>query len=181
MPTPAATEQVLFTLRTHPKVLFQPLVVQVALIVAHIAVYRYFPAATGYAWIDEWGQLSAHGIIAFIELTVVLIPALKWWNSSFTATDRRLIETWGVLYRHTREIRMDRIASVTTERGILDRIFGAGTLVFHDAAMVDLATPQPRGLAQRSGEGKLGVRFHDIPRVKAVRAVIEEAREAATR
>ena len=171
-----APETVLMRLRTHPKVLFKPVIIQIALIAAHIAVYRYFPASTGFAWADEWGQLTVHGIIVLIELTYVVLPALRWWNSEFIVSNRRLEEHWGVLYRNAREIPLDRIASVTTERGILDRIFGCGTLVVHDAGLVDLNTPQQRGLSQRSSEGRVGVRFSDVPHVHKVREAIDRVR-----
>jgi len=175
MSTPG-TEQVLLQLRTHPKILFKPAVMQVALIAAHIALSIYFPQHTGFAWVDEWGQLVVHGLIVLIELTYVVVPALKWWNAGFTVTNRRLIETWGVLYRHSREIPLDRIASVTTERGILDRIFRCGTLVFHDASMNSAVGG--RGLAERAGHGTVGIRFHDIPHVEQVRHQIDEIRFA---
>lgn len=172
---PAGAEQVLLRLRTHPKVLVTPIVLQVALIAAHVAVSVYFPQDTGFSWIDEWGQTAVHGVIALIEMTYVVVPALRWWNAAFTVTNRRLIETWGVLYRHSREIPLDRIASVTTERGILDRIFGCGTLVFHDAAVVDPGA-RTGALSRRAGNGGAGIRFHDVPRVAAVREQIDQVR-----
>lgn len=168
-------ETALLRLRTHPKVLFGPLLAQLILIAGHIALAKYWPAETGFAWLNEWGQLAGHGLIVLIELTYVAVPALRWWNAEFTVTDRRLIETWGILYRNSREIPLDRIASVTEERGILDRIFGAGTLVFHDAGLMDL-TQSKRGLQQRSGDGKVGIRFHDVPHIHQVRTVIDEVR-----
>lgn len=169
-------ETAILRLRTHPKVLFQPALIQLVLIAAHIGLARYWPATLGDPWLDEWGQLVAHGVIAAVELFYVAIPALRWWNAEFTVTNRRLIETWGVLYRNSRDIPLDRIASVTEERGILDRIFGAGTLVFHDAGFVDLGTPTKRGLQQRPGDSRVGVRFHDVPRVHMTRQVIDQAR-----
>lgn len=169
-------ETVILRLRTHPKVLFGPLVMQIMLVAAHIALAKYWPAATGDPWLDEWGQLAVHGIILLVELTYVAVPALRWWNAEFTVTNRRLIETWGVLYRNSREIPLDRIASVTEERGILDRIFGAGTLVFHDAGFVDLGSPSKRGLQQRPGDTRVGVRFHDVPRIHEARQSIDQVR-----
>jgi len=170
------TEEVLLRLRTHPKVLFQPFIVQIALAVAHIAVYLYFPEKTGIELVDEWGQLAVHVIIGLIELVYVVAPALRWWNAQFIVTTRRLEERWGVLYRSAREIPLDRIASVTVERGILDRIFGCGTIVFLDSAMTDTSNTRGAGLARRSGEGDAGIRFHDVPKVMAVRAAIDDIR-----
>lgn len=172
-------ETVLLRLRTHPKVLFQPAVVQLLLIAAHVALYIFWPASTGYQWLDEWGQLSLHGVIALVELHYVATPALRWWNAAFTVTNHRLIETWGILYRNSREIPLERIGSVTEERGILDRIFGAGTLVFHDTAMMGFDDHQPkRGLQQRASTGRVGVRFHDVPRFFEVRQQIDDVRYA---
>ena len=163
----AAGEQVLLRIRTHPKVLFKPAVIQLALIVAHVAVVLYFPAATGFELVDEWGQQVLHGLILLLELTYTVTPALSWWHTVFVATDRRLLEHWGILSRHVREIPLDRIASVDTERGILDRIFGCGTLVFHDVAAIAAV-----GRGQRGS----GIRFHDVPRVAAVRELIDSVR-----
>lgn len=169
-------ETVLLRLRTHPKVLFQPAFVQLVLIAAHIALYHFWPETTGYQWLDEWGQLALHAVILLVELHYVAAPALRWYNAQFTVTNHRLIETWGILYRNSREIPLERIGSVTEERGILDRIFGAGTLVFHDNAMMGMDGVQKRGLQQRSSDGRAGVRFHDVPRFFEVRKAIDEVR-----
>lgn len=174
-----AGEQELLRVRTHPKVLFQPFVIQLALIAAHIAVHKFFPQSTGYQWLDDWGQLAVHGIIALVEISYVVIPALRWWNADFIVTNRRLEEHFGVLYRSAREIPLDRIASVSVERGILDRIFGCGTLVFHDAALLDPTTIGRSPLAKRSGQGNVGIRFTDVPNVLRVRELIDQARFAS--
>ena len=173
MPTQPG-ERVLLRLRTHPKVLFQPVVIQIALIAAHIALYLYWPASTGFALVDEWGQLCAHVLIALVELTYTVLPTLRWYNAVFVVTDRRLQEHWGVFYRSAKEVSLDRIASVSTERGILDRIFGCATLVFHDATVQQ--APQRSPLTQRSGHGNDGIRFHDIPRYAEVARTIDAAR-----
>lgn len=173
-------ETVLLRLRTHPKVLFQPALIQVALIAAHIALAHFWPASTGYQWADEWGQLAVHGIILLVELHFVAVPALRWWNAAFTVTNHRLIETWGILYRNSREIPLERVGSVTEERGILDRIFGAGTMVFHDTAMMGFDDTQKQGLQQRSSSGRVGVRFHDVPRFAQVRQQIDDIRYSRT-
>lgn len=175
--TAATGEQVLMTLRTHPKVLFAPVLAQIALIVVHILVIQYFPHDTGVALINEWGQQVVHGLIVMFEFTYAILPALRWWNARFIVTDKRLQEHWGVLYKHVREIPLNRIASVSTERGILDRIFGCGTLIFHDAGGApDAQTGSQSVLSKRSGEGNVGIRFHDVGRVHEVRQQIDAVR-----
>ena len=175
----SSAEIVIKRLRTHPKVLFQPLVMQLLLLAAHVALYIFWPAETGYQWLDDWGQLGVHGIILLIELHYVVTPALRWWNAQFTITNYRLIETWGVLYRNSREIELQRISSVTEERGILDRLFGAGTFIFHDAGQMEMGAPPKRGLQQRSSSGNVGVRFHDVPNFVEVSRDISAARRGA--
>lgn len=173
MPTQPG-ERVLLRLRTHPKVLFGPAVIQLALIAAHVALYLYWPASTGIALVDAWGQQVLHGLILLVELTYTVLPTLRWWNAVFVVTDRRLQEHWGVFYRNVREVSIDRVASVSIERGILDRIFGCATLVFHDASVQP--APQRGPLSQRSGHGESGIRFHDVPRYRAVAHTIDVAR-----
>lgn len=173
-------ETPLLSLRTHPKVLVKPAFAQLLLIGLHILVARFFPADTGVAEINQWGPVVLHSIIALIELAYVLVPTLAWMNARFTVTDRRLEEHWGVLYKNAREIPLDRIASVTVERGILDRIFGCGTLIFYDSALTGGHVGGSSPLSQRSGGDTVGIRFTDVPHVLHVQQVIDQARFAAT-
>jgi Predicted membrane protein len=158
---------VLAHVRTHPKVLFQPVVIQLVLIAAHIAVSMFWPETFGIKEVDEWGQLVVHGALLLAELVYAIAPVVRWWNATFTVTDQRLEQKWGVLYKHAREISLDRIASVEVERGILDRIFGCGTIVAYDATLV--------GMGQSKAQG---IRFNDVPRVKHVKELIDSARYA---
>lgn len=170
------TEEVLLTTRTHPKVLFVPALVQLLLIAAHVLTGVFLPVDTGFAFWDEWGALIVHGLILIIEFAYAILPFMRWWNAAFTVTTKRVEMHWGVLYRQHREIALDRIVSVSTERGILDRIFRCGTLVFHDAASVNMP-PQVTTLTSRNGGNHTaGVRFHDVPRVEQVRVLVDSVR-----
>jgi hypothetical protein len=62
---------------------------------------------------------------------------------------------------------------VSEERGIIDRFFGVGTLNFYDAAAG--AQPETSG-AWNEQTSSYGVRFRDVPRIRQVRKLIDEAR-----
>lgn len=91
-----------------------------------------------------------------------------------TFTQKPNTEHWGMLYKNAREIPLDRIASGSTERGIRDRIFRCGTLVFHDAAVQQHQNRSP--LTRRPRDGDVGIRFHDIPNYAHVERVVDSAR-----
>lgn len=156
-------EEVLVRLRTHPKILVGPVVVQIVLIACHVGLVAAWPTGGfGVTWIDDWGPLALHAVVVVLEIAYAIIPVLRWWMSICTVTTRRVVRQWGIAVRRTYEIPIDRIVSVTTERGILDRIFGCGTLVLHDAGYAPNSTA--------------GVRFHDVPRVENVQDIIDDLR-----
>lgn len=155
------TEDVLVHVRTHPKVLVRPAIVQIALLACHIGLAVLWPAAGfGLAWVDAWGQAVLHGLIALLEIAYSVIPVLRWWLSTYTVTTLRVSRQWGILLRRSYEIPIDRIVSITTERSLLDRIFRCGTLVLHDA-----------GYAPNTAAG---VRFHDVPKVEEIRGLLDD-------
>lgn len=172
-------EDVLAVVRTHPKILFKPAVLQVVLLAAHVLLAIYWPQNLGWAWIDQWGQLAVHGVIVIIEITYVILPIGRWWFSIFTLTSLRVTRRWGIVWKHSREIPLARITSVDVEQGLLDRMFGCGSLNFHDAATIPPAGYTPMTAPTHNGH-MAGVRFHDIPRVDHFRALVDEARFKAT-
>lgn len=172
-------EQKLWSGRTHPKILFKPAMVQLLLIALHVLVAVYIPKETNWGWWDAWGQLTLQSILGFISFLYVVIPLLRWRNATFELTDRRVIKHWGILYRNSLEIPLDRITSVSVERGILDRIFNCGTLNFLDASAV---SPNTRGSWNRAKDNQdlQGVRFYDVPRVLKVKELIDNTRYNAS-
>lgn len=168
--------------RTHPKMLFVPALIQLVLIAAHVGLALAWAPATSNLGIEgalpSWAQLAAHGVIVIAELWYVVLPALRWWNTTFTLTDAAVVTHWGIIERHSREIPLARITSIHTERGLLDRIFRCGTLIFQDAAYTPAGSYTPL-TARTTDAPDLGVVFHDVPRVDQVRAAVDEARSAA--
>ena len=98
--------------------------------------------------------LIAIGVVALVLVVwLFLAPLVRWRTTHFIVTTDRLIAREGVLKRTGIDIPMGRINSVQFEHGLLDRIFGCGTLI------IESASDEP-------------LRFEDIPHVEKVHTVI---------
>lgn len=122
-------ENVILSVRTHIKVLFIPFVLGLVTVFAggYLATLAAGRNANGLMWL-----VIAIAAIVFIVLT--LIPFLSWWAWTYTLTDKRLIEQKGILTRSGRIIPLARINDVAFEKDLIDRFFGCGTLIVHDAS-----------------------------------------------
>lgn len=167
--------EVLFRSRIHPKILFKNALLQLLLLGGYYLATAYYPDNAGNEVVDKWGWLLVMAVLAVLECAYVLLPVLRWWNQFFTVTDRKVMNNWGVLYKNSREVDLGRIVSISEERGILDRIFGCGTLNFYDAAAQQQPSSHRNPLTSHSNNG--GISFHDIPRVREVKALIEDVRQ----
>lgn len=175
MSQPAA-EETLRVIRTHPKVLVVPMLIQLILIAVHVVAMKYLPTDTDIPAWNEWGPWFIHGIIIVLEVAYFVIPLLRWQNTTFVVTNLRVVTNWGIFYKNSRAIRFENIVSISTERGILDRIFRCGTIVFHDAASA-MAAAQENMLTKRNGgNSDRGVKFHDVSHPEQIRQLIDEAR-----
>ncbi len=167
-------------MRTHPKVLVGPLFLQLILIVVHILVMKYLPTDTDMPAWNEWAPTVIHVAIAVLEVIYFVLPLLRWQNTTFTVTTKRVITNWGIFYKNSRDISFENIVSVSTDRGPIDRIFRCGTVVFHNAASENAAlNAQQHGnvLTKRNGGNKdLGVRFHDVSDPEGIEALVNEQR-----
>jgi membrane protein YdbS with pleckstrin-like domain len=103
-----------------------------------------------------WNMVSE---IAVVVVGVVLIvwlffvPFVRWRTTHFIVTTDRLIAREGVVKRTGIDIPLSRINSVQFEHGLLDRVFGCGTLI------IESASDEP-------------LRFDDIPKVERVHTII---------
>lgn len=138
---------------THPKVLAGPTLIGILCIAAAVAATLYIPDLDA----PDWALLAAIGIIILAFIIWVAIPIWRWRTTVYTITTDRIMAQRGILSRRSREIPIHRITQVSCQQGILDRIFGAGTLLLADAA---------------SMEG--GTRFKDIPQVKTVQESLND-------
>ena len=74
------------------------------------------------------------GIVAVLFLMVwLIVPILRWRTTTYELTTKRLRTRYGILTRKGRDIPLTRINDVSFEKGVLDRLFGAGRLVVESA------------------------------------------------
>ena len=119
-------EHVVVSTRTHPKALIGPLLVLLLLVVGIIVLSRYTDSTVIGAIV---GAVSV-GIVFWW----VLRPFVDWLTTTYTFTNRRFIKRSGFIAKEGRTIPLNRISGVDFEIGVIDRIFGCGTLVVSDAS-----------------------------------------------
>ena len=99
------------------------------------------------------GLIAIGVVVLVVVVWLFLAPLVRWRTTHFIVTTDRLIAREGVLKRTGIDIPMGRINSVQFEHGLLDRVFGCGTLI------IESASDEP-------------LRFEDIPHVEKVHTVI---------
>ncbi len=140
-------EHVVVSTRTHPKALIGPILVGIVTIVLGIVVSS-LASGSGVVQIVVWA------VAAVLLIWFVLRPVLAWLTTTYTFTNRRFVKRSGFIAKEGRTIPLNRISGVDFEIGVVDRIFGCGTLVVSDA----------------SEHGR--VELHDIPMVEEVQLLV---------
>lgn len=141
-------EHVVVSTRTHPKALILPGLVLVVVAAAVIAL-------------STTTDSTALGVICGVVAALAVVwflagPFLRWFTTTYTFTNRRFIKRSGFIAKEGRTIPLNRISGVDFEIGVIDRIFGCGTLVVSDA----------------STEGR--VELSDIPAVEQVQLKVSD-------
>jgi uncharacterized membrane protein YdbT with pleckstrin-like domain len=98
-----------------------------------------------------WSAIAAVAIVLVSWLTIG--PLLRWRTTHFIVTTNRVMAREGILNRTGLDIPLSRINSVKFEHGIINRIWGAGTLI------IESASDEP-------------LEFDNIPQVEYVHAVL---------
>lgn len=106
--------------RRHARRLFWSALVLVAVAGACGWFYDNLPAPY-----ENWMMFAAAGAVVFL---LVVLPFLVWWSHIYTITTRRVVERWGLLAPHRRELAHVRGYTIVEKRGLIQRIWGAGTL-----------------------------------------------------
>jgi uncharacterized membrane protein YdbT with pleckstrin-like domain len=117
-------EEIVLEMHEHWKHLLGALLICIAALVGLVVVLALGPDEGFFAWLDTLGWVAFAGVV----LVFGVLPALAWWNRTYTLTNERLATRTGVLRRSGRDIPLTRINDVAFEQGILDRLVGAGTL-----------------------------------------------------
>ena len=118
-----ADEHVVIHTRTHAKALILP---ALALILIGGGVGA--GAALMPADARPVGTLAVIAVGLVLVLWLVLVPYLRWRTTTYTITNRRLITRSGILNKTGTDLPLNRVHEVSTERSLLDRILGCGTL-----------------------------------------------------
>ncbi len=96
------------------------------------------------------------GATAFVTITIVLLVLvffvgwLRRLGVLYTITDRRIVERQGILRRDERSAHIDRVQNVNVRQGVIERIFGVGTVEVETAGN-DEADIYMRGVADPIG------------------------------
>lgn len=144
-------ETVIVTTRTHVKALFLPILT--LLVTLALAIYL---STLGSGTTGKVIDIVVWVIAAVVIVWWVLRPFLVWLSTSYTFTNRRFLARSGIIAKEGRTIPLNRISGVDFEIGVIDRIFGCGTLVVADA----------------SEQGR--VELNDIPRVEQVQLKVAD-------
>ncbi len=149
-PSLTGSEQPVLLLHPHWKTLIGPLLLAVLVVAVALIAEVLIPSGK-----DAAIERLVVAAIALLALMLwLMVPALRWRTTTYELTSRRLRVREGVLTRRGRDIPLARINDVSFEKGLLDRLLGAGRLVVESA-----------------GEhGQIVLR--DIPRVESTQATL---------
>lgn len=148
----APGEQVVLSVRTHWKALAGP----VFLLLFVTALAGFATAVLPAGRRHHEGQLAIAAAAALLVLRLTVWPFLQWLNETFTITDRRLAHRAGVVRKTGRDLPLVRVADVSYDRSLWDRVFRCGTLI-----------------VQTAGEAG-DIVFDDIPHVDEFEAALTE-------
>lgn len=144
-------EHVVVSTRTHPKVLILPLLAFLVLLALGV-----FLGNLGDGDAAHVMHLVVWVVIAVAVLWLTVRPVVTWATTTYTFTNRRFLKRSGLVAKEGRTIPLNRISGVDFDMGVIDRIFGCGTLVVSDA----------------STDGR--VELEDIPHVEQVQLKVAE-------
>lgn len=122
MPPPGAPVEELLVarFRSHARTLFWSALVLIGVVGAVGFLYGNLKPP-----FEDWMLLG--GAAAALVLLVV-VPFLMWLSRTYTITTRRVIVQSGMGARNRRELSHTRGYSIAVRRGLLQRLWGAGTI-----------------------------------------------------
>ncbi|WP_353112298.1 PH domain-containing protein [Microbacterium sp.] len=122
MPPPGAPveELLIARFRGHARRLFWSALVLIGVCGATAYFYGNLPAP-----FQNWMLLAAAGAAV---LLLVIVPFLVWRARTYTITTRRVIVRDGIGASRRRELSHARGYSIAVRRGLLQRLWGAGTI-----------------------------------------------------
>ena len=149
-------EHVVVSTRTHVKVLLGALLS--LLVTVFVAA---FAAGLVNKQLDDGAVRTTLMLVILVVAVLVILwfvirKFVGWLTTTYTFTNRRFIQRSGFIAKKGTTIPLNRISEVDFDIGLIDRIFGCGTLYVSDA----------------SEQGRVPLK--DIPRVEEVQRVVAE-------
>lgn len=122
MPPPGVPNEELLIarFRGHARRLFWSALVLIAVFGATAYLYDNLPEP-----FENWMLLSAAGVAV---LLLVIVPYVIWYSRTTTVTTRRVIVSHGLGARNRREMSHARGYTIGVRRGIVQRMWGVGTI-----------------------------------------------------
>jgi uncharacterized membrane protein YdbT with pleckstrin-like domain len=121
-------EQPVLLLHPHWKTLIRPILIAVLVVAVALIAEALISGS------EATAARGGVGVVAVLVLMVWLIaPVLRWRTTTYELTTKRLRTRFGIVTRHGRDIPLTRINDVSFEKGLLDRLLGAGRLVVESA------------------------------------------------
>lgn len=123
MPPPGvpAEELLIARFRGHARRLFWSAIMLIAVFGGAAYFYDNLPAP-----FENWMLLAAGGLVV---LLIVVVPYALWLSRTCTVTTRRVIVKRGLGASHRREMSHARGYTIGVRRGILQRMWGVGTII----------------------------------------------------
>jgi uncharacterized membrane protein YdbT with pleckstrin-like domain len=126
---PADEEQSVLLVHPHWKTILGPLFILVITVAAALAIVIVIPSNSA----AQAERLAVGAVAVIIALVWVLVPILRWRNTTYELTTRRLRLREGVLSRKGRDFPLLRISDVSFQHGPIDRLLGCGKLIVESA------------------------------------------------
>ncbi len=122
-------EQPVLFLRPHWKTLIRPFLLAVIVVAVALVAEVFASGSKGAAAV----QLAIAAVAILILMLWLAVPVVRWRTTTYELTTRRLRMREGIVTRRGRDIPLVRINDVSFEKGLLDRLLGAGRLVVESA------------------------------------------------
>lgn len=152
-------ESVLYALRTHPKIIIPRVMIGAILLAVSIWILVAMPAEK----FDPRFSGTLQVLLACVGFYYSIWPIIQWASNKYIVTNRQIIVLEGVLLKKTHSSQLALISDINVERGILDRVFGCGTLIiFNSAGSI------------RDSNDTSRVRLHDVPKVLDIEHKIKD-------
>jgi uncharacterized membrane protein YdbT with pleckstrin-like domain len=144
-------EQIVIHKHSHWKMLLLPYFILIVTVAAGIWLALLVQDAAA-PW-DLIGLIAIAAVGVILIVWLFLAPFVRWRTTHFVVTTDRVMAREGVINRTGIDIPLGRINSVRFEHGLVDRIFGCGTLIIESASQEPLE-------------------FDDIPSVEKVHTLL---------